>query len=354
MEEIIMSQTFDIEIGLDLHKNFSVLAAIDQSGQLLSMNKLTNNTIYFDNYFKHLNSHSFRVTFEATRGFYWLADYLTKKKIPFIVSNPFLNRAIANVHAKNDKFDAKILADLTRSNLIAKCYVASVKIRELREIISHRNKLVQISTKLKNKIHLILAQYNYIPPYSEMFGPNGISWILSKKYSEVNLNIIKETLDFLDVLKPKILALERTIKEKVHEHPYYRLLLTVPGIGVLNAAVIISRIEDINRFPKVDKFIRYAGLSVNTRASADKIHLGKLNKRSDKYLRTVFVESAITAVQKDPGLSEFYKYLKSQKGNGIARVAVARKLARSVYFVLKKSEPYHFRSIQPKWDHSSG
>lgn len=348
-----MSQTFDIEIGLDLHKNFSVLAAIDQSGQLLSMNKLTNNTIYFDNYFKHLNSQSFRVTFEATRGFYWLVDYLTKKKIPFIVSNPFLNRAIANVHAKNDKYDAKILADLTRTNMIARCYVASVKTRELREIISHRNKLIQISTKLKNKVHHILAKYNYIPPYSEMFGPNGISWILNKKYSEVYLNIIKETLELLDILKPKILDLERTIKEKVNKHPYYGLLLTVPGIGVINAAVIISKIEDINRFPKVEKFIRYAGLSVNTRASADKIHLGKLNRRSDKFLRTVFVDAAITAATKDPGLSEFYNYLKSQKGNGIARVAVARKLARSVYFVLKKSTPYHFRSIQPKWEHNS-
>ena len=258
------------------------------------------------------------------------------------------------MHAKNDKFDAKILADLTRTNLIAKCYVASIKIRELREIIAHRSKLVQISTKLKNKIHLILAKYNYIPPYTEMFGPNGITWILSQQYSQVYLNILNETLEFLDFLKPKILALERTIREKVHEHPYFRLLLTVPGIGVLNAAVIIARIENINRFPKVEKFIRYAGLSVNTRASADKIRLGRLNRRSDKFLRTAFVDAAIAAAQKDPGLSEFYKYLKSQKGNGIARVAVARKLARSVYFVLQKSTPYHFRSIQPKWNYNSG
>jgi len=105
-----MPKTFDIEIGLDLHKDFSMLAAIDASGEFLGYQKLSNDTGLFDLYFRTFKSKSFRVTLESTKGTYWLIDYLTDQEIPFIVSNPFLNRAIANVHAKNDKYDARKLA----------------------------------------------------------------------------------------------------------------------------------------------------------------------------------------------------------------------------------------------------
>ena len=126
------------------------------------------------------------------------------------------------------------------------------------------------------------------------------------------MGIIKDVLEVLACLRPRILDLEKRIKEHVHEHPYYRLLQSAPGIGPLNAATIISRIDTIARFPHLGSFIRYAGLAVTTKASADSIHFGKLNKKSDKYLRTVFVEAAINAAKRDPGFNAFYTYLGRQ------------------------------------------
>ena len=340
---------YAIEIGIDLHKEFSMFAALDQNGNLVSLDKISNDTRIFDKYFDYLPTKNVRVTVESTRGVNWIIDYFNNKQIPVIVSNPFLNRAIANVHCKNDKYDAQTLAHLARTDLIAQCYVPSKPIRELRDLIAHRAKLVKISTKLKNKVHFLLAQYNYLQPYAEMFGPKGRSWLKKQQFSPLHTQILEETLELLNEFKPRIMKLDKTIKEKVHVHPYYRLLQTIPGIGFLNAAIIIARIEDIKRFKRVEKFIRYAGLSVNTRASADKMYLGKINKKSDKYLRTAFVDAAIAAVQKDPGLAQFNEYLKSNKGKGVARLAVARKLARSAYFMLLKSKPYKYRQLQKKW-----
>lgn len=344
---------YEIEVGMDVHKMFSVFAAVNGSGTVLSCDKLSNDVGLFDQYFSRYGSQPIRVTLEATRGINWIIDYFSRKQIPYTVSNPFLNRAIAHVHCKNDKYDAQTLADLSRANLIAPCYVPSKPIRDLRDLIAHRAKLVQITTKLKNKVHQVLAKYNYIQPYAEMFGPKGVAWIQKHDFSEIHGRILEETLVLIDTFRPRILGLEKTIKEKIHEHPYYRLLQTVPGIGPLNAAVIIARVETIERFKRVEQFIRYSGLSINTRASADKLYLGSINKQSDKFLRTVMVDAAIAAVQKDPGLRQFYDYLCALKGKGIARVAVARKLMRSVFFVLKKSQPYHYRRMQSIWSNDS-
>ena len=77
--------------------------------------------------------------------------------------------------------------------------------------------------------------------------------------------------------------------------------------------------------------------------------MGHLNKRSDKLLRTAFIDAALVAMKKDPGLCQFHDYLLNCKGKGIARVAVARKLARSAFFVMLTGKPYKFRMIQQKY-----
>lgn len=341
---------YALEVGMDLHKMFSVFATMTPDGKVVSFDRVSNNVALFDDYFKRLPAQPVRVTVESTRGVNWVIDYFENRHVDLIVSNPFMNRAIANVRCKNDKYDARTLADLTRADLIARCYVPPRHIRELRELIVHRTKMVCISTMFKNKVHTILSHYNYLTPLTDTFGPSGREWISKQQFSELHTRVVTESLEVLNDLQPRILGLEKTIVQKVHQHPYFRLLQTIPGIGPLNAATIISRVDTIDRFNKhIEKFIKYAGLSINTRSSANKIHLGSLNKRSDKILRTVFVDAALVAMKKDPGLCQFYDYLMSCKGKGIARTAVARKLARSAFFVMLTGKPYKYRQLQQRY-----
>jgi transposase len=339
---------YDYEIGLDLHKSFSMLALVDKTGKCLQFDKLDNNITMFDHYFNQLYG-TYRVTFESTRNWYWLADYLQERKIDFIMSNPYLNRALAHVHAKNDKYDARMLAHLAQSRLIATCYIPDKSIRHLRELIFYRSKLLQIRTKLKNRIHLMVDKYNFKAPYDYIFGPNGINWLETCEFPEVIKQIVRETLQIIAELNPRIELYYNRIKDRVEKHPYHKILTSVYGFGVIHSGTIIARVADINRFPTVEGFIRYCGLSVNTRASADKLTYGHLNRQADKYLRTAFVEASYLVIKHDSGLRAFYDYLRAQKGHGCAICAVARKLARSVYFMLKNKTVYRIRKIQPKY-----
>lgn len=339
---------YDYEIGLDLHKQFSMLALVDKDGKCLRFDKLDNNTTLFDHYFSQISG-TYRVTFESTRNWYWLADYLQEHGIDFVMSNLYLNRAIAHVHAKNDKYDARMLAHLTQAGLIASCYVPNKPIRYLRELIYQRSKLLQMRTKLKNRIHLMVDKYNFKAPYDYIFGQNGIKWLETCQFPEVIKQIVKEILQIIEELNPRIEVYYNRIKDRVEKHPYHKLLTSVHGFGVIHSGSIIARVADIKRFPTVEGFIRYSGLSVNTRASANKLTYGHLSRQSDKYLRTTFVEASYLVIKHDPGLRAFYEYLRTQKGHGCAICSVARKLARSVYFMLRNSTEYRVRKVQPQY-----
>ena len=167
-----MDRKYDFEVGIDLHKRFSQIAVINSEGNTVSQGKYPNSPDLLEKFFDSISG-SYRVTFESTRNYFWLADFLDEKGIPFVMSNPFLNRAIANVHAKNDKYDAAILANLTRTNMIAPCFIPPKPIRELRELLRHRIGIMRQQTVLKNKIHALLSKYNFNAPYQCIFGPNG-------------------------------------------------------------------------------------------------------------------------------------------------------------------------------------
>ena len=336
---------YNYEIGLDLHKEFSMLALVNAQGTCLRYDRIENIPEYLDRYFSQIIG-SFRVTFESTRNWYWLADYFQQRNIPFILSNPALNRAIAHIHAKNDKYDARTLAQLTRAELIAECYVPTQEIRILRELLYHRQRLLHVRTKLKNRIHVTLAKYNFRAPYHYIFGPHGVKWIESCPLPDPMNRIVSELLTIIAELNPRIELYHDRIKERVEHRSDYKILSSIYGIGVIHSATIIARIADIKRFPTIEGFTRYSGLSVNTRASADKITYGHLNRQSDKYLRTTFVEAAYLVIRHDPGLRACYEYLRAQKGHGCAICAVARKLARSVYWMLKNTTTYRIRKIQ--------
>ncbi len=340
--------SYDFEIGLDLHKVFSLLATLDRNGTFLGYQRLDNSVDAFDNFFGQCNG-SFRVTFECCPNWYWVADYCQEHAIPFILSNPLLNRAIAHVHAKNDRYDARMLAHLAQTGLIATCYVPDKNIRHLRELLFHRLKLLQVRTRFKNRIHVTLIKYNFQSPYQYIFGPHGIQWIHSCKLPPFMEHSVCELLELIAALDTHIEHYDQRISDHIRDHPYYQLLRSVYGIGIIHAATIIARVADITRFPTVQGFIRYAGLAVNTRASADKLTYGHLMRQSDKYLRTSFVEASHLVIRYDPGLRAFYDHLAKQKGHGCAICAVARKLARSVYFMLKNSTPYRVRSIQGQY-----
>ena len=340
-----MDKRFYYEVGLDLHKSYSQVAVVNSKGTTCKQIKIPNNPQMLDIFFSSLDK-PFQVTFESTRNYYWLADYLNEKKIPFVMANPYLNRMIATVHAKNDKYDAHVLANLTRNNLVAQCYLTDNKIRHLRELIRHQLGLVRMRTLAKNKMQTLLGKYNVKAPYHYIFGPRGTSWMQKEHFPPFIKTLLDENLSVIESINARVQSIYERIKRRVLKHPYYKILTSIPGIGLIHAATLITEMADISRFRSPNSLVRYAGLSVNTFASADAIHSGHIHKQSNKYIRTALIEAVPHIVGRDPGLGSFFDYLNAKKGHAIASVAVARKLCRSIYFMLKNNEHYKYRRIQ--------
>jgi len=106
-------------------------------------------------------------------SWYWLYDLLTEHGFQVVISNPIKTKAIASAKIKNDKVDSHMLAQLLRAGLISTVYVSTVKTRQLKELLRHRQRLVRDITRMKNRIHILLMKNNYPVPYSDLFGVQG-------------------------------------------------------------------------------------------------------------------------------------------------------------------------------------
>lgn len=116
-------------------------------------------------------------------------------------------------------------------------------------------------------------------------------------------------------------------------------------IGVITAHVLLAETGDINRFNNHHKFARHIGIVPSLHQSGQISHSGHITKQGNKYLRTAFVESAQTAIRRDPYLAVKFNQIRAKKGYGVAIVAIAHKLAKSTYVILKKQCEYKYRSL---------
>ncbi|MBL7074213.1 transposase [candidate division KSB1 bacterium] len=246
-----MDSSIQYQIGLDLHKKNSVLSVVDSDGKKLGTHQIPNRPeeldVLFDSFAEPIH-----VTFEATRNYFWLADYLNLKRIPFTMANPFLNRAIATVHAKNDKYDSAMLAQLSRAGMVATCYVPDIWYRHLRELNRQRYRLVTLRTSLKNTIRAYLDKYNFQGLYKYVFGSKGIRWIEAQNFPEPIRKIIAKQLNLIETFSIFIDELYEMIKNRILNHPFYPLLNSIDGVGVVHASTIIAEIVKVHRFPRIE------------------------------------------------------------------------------------------------------
>lgn len=256
-----------------------------------------------------------------------------RKKNEVLLSHPYKTKLIAESKKKTDKVDAKVLADLARTNFLPTAYLPPDEIIELREIIRERIRLKKLSTSIKNRIHSILAK-NGIKYDGNLFTSEGREFLYS-----LNNECIRY-LRILSSIENEIKEIDKEIRQKCRENEETMLLTTIPGIGFFSALLIYAEIGDIKRFPNSKKLCSYAGLVPSIRQSGNKVITGKITKEGDKLLRWVLVQCAFVAIRNDERFRNFYERIKQRKGPQKAIVATARKLLTVVYAVLRDKKPY--------------
>jgi transposase len=157
-------------LGVDLHRRRTYVALMDREGQIIDQRRLPNDAM--PDYAAQLPANTFAVL-EATTNWSYMYDVLEEHVDQVVMAHPRRVRAIASARIKTDKIDATTLAHLARADLLPTAYAPPIEIRELRDLVRHRAKLVRERTRHKNRIHTILSKSNLHAPCTDLFGKKG-------------------------------------------------------------------------------------------------------------------------------------------------------------------------------------
>jgi transposase len=327
-------------VGMDIHKNYSSVAVVDEEGHLVERAKLHHRfpaelTGYFNQF-----PEGTQVVMEATCGWGWLSEVLQDLGLEVKLANPSKVRIIAESQVKTDKVDAEVLAQLLRTNFLPECYLAPRELREARDLLRYRITLVHIRSGVKNRVHALLTRLGKYHSYSDLFGKQGRSFLSSLELSPIHRQALDGYLCLIDTTNKLIGEAEIEIRKVVKEFEDGRLLLSAPGIGFIIAYLILVEIGDINRFFSEKKLCSYGGLVPSVHQSGTKSYHGHISKKCNRYLQWGMIEAAQKAKVIDPYLRAKAEKIQRKKGASVATAAVAHHLLVAVYHILKEKTVY--------------
>jgi transposase len=330
-----------IHIGVDMHKNFSNFAVLYDGKDSIIEQRLDNHEEMIRSFLDQLPGDK-HVAVEANRNWYWFVDLLEQVGVPVELSNPFQTKAIAWARVKTDTVDARMLAYLLKAQLLPTCWIPDRHHRNLREFVRFRTKLVRLRTQVKNHLRALLSKHNLHPPLINIWGPQGRQYLERLSLGYPQDQILSQCLEIIDLLNHQIHTWNETIRQQIKDTTELKLLCSAPGIGPILAITILLETGPITRFPSAKKYAGYAGLVPKVHASAGKTHYGgHLSRQANLTLRWAFVEAATDTTKGDSQWSRFYHRMATRKGKSIAKVALARKMSKMVYHMLKRNIDYH-------------
>lgn len=332
-------------IGLDIHKDYAIAAAVDPSGTPLRITPsrfdLRTGLVRFA---EQLEPEGV-IALEASTNVWPIYDLLVRKTPHVLVANPIKTRAIAEARIKTDELDALTLAKLACSGFIAEVWIPDPQIRDLRILSSHRQSLSQTATRLKNKVHALLKRSGISAYPDFLFTQKGRNFLATLSLPPAARWELDSTLRILDTVERELVELDRHMATLAIDNPQAQLLMQIPGINFVSALVILGEIGDIRRFPSSKKLCSYSGLLPRISQSGQKLYTGRITKAGRKKLRWILVEAAQTAIRNESYWQAVFERIAAKKGRNVAIVAVARKILTVIWHMLTKNQPY--QRVQP-------
>ena len=328
-------------LGIDLHLKRTFMVLMDAKGEVIDKQRISNDDI--SRYLQEKVPRETYAVLEATRNWPFMYDLLNEhvQKVDLVHAKGV--RAIANVAVKTDQIDASTLAHLARMNYIPKAYAASKEMRDLRQLLRHREWMVNQRTKAKNRIHAALAGYNLVSPVTDLFGVAGRTYldeVMEKELRPAARQVVADHLALLDHLGERIRSLEKGISLNEQQEHIVKLLMSMPGVGRLIALTILAEVGDISRFQSPKSLCSWAGLTPRVHNSDAVVQHGHITKEGSRYLRTAMVRAATVACRISSKWCVIHSHLALRCGRRAARVAVARRLLTVIYYMWKRDQPY--------------
>lgn len=337
-------------VGLDVHKRLIEACLVDHAGQIVHRERFALNRHTLEVFATKVLRPSDHVALEATTNCWAVADALRPHVAKVVVSNPMATKAIAQAKVKTDKVDALVLAQLLRCDFLPEVWQPDQATRRLRELCGRRSVLIGQRTRMRNRIHSVLAM-RLIEAPEKLFGGEGLAWLARVEVDDQARSLIESDLRQLEFLQKEIDAVDAELAQRGHASDPVKLLMTLPGVDVATAEAMLAAWGDPKRFADGDHAASYLGLAPSTKQSAGQCHHGPITKRGNSHARWMLIQAA-QHLDKHPGpLGHFFRRLTKKKNRNVAVTAAARKLATIGWRLLTRNEPYRYaipRSTETK------
>ncbi len=322
-------------VGIDLHRRRSVIVRKDNAGKTLETVQIDNDPLTLAEVVARAGDAP-EVVLEATYGWYWAADVAAETGAKVHLAHP-LGNAWGNRRVKNDERDATDLIDLLRLGRLAEAHIAPPELRELRELVRHRAKLVAIRSGLKSGVHAVVAKQGVALPVSDLFGAAGRLLLAEMPLGDAYRLRVESLLRLIAVLDTEVDRFERIVAGDLADHPGYWAIQAIPGVGPILAAVFVAEIGDVSRFAGAPQLSCWAGLTPRHRESDTHVQRGHITKQGSRLVRWAAVE-AVGRQRGATPVAVHHHRVADRRGKGIGRVAGARKLLTLVFYGLRDGE----------------
>ena len=345
-------------IGCDFHPGFQQIAYLDQETGEYVERRLSHREEAAA-FYRSLAGRTVLIGVEATGNDRWFRDLMSELGYELRVGDASAIHASAPREQRTDKRDARHILRLLMEKRFPAVWQPSVGNVEQRQLLLHRCRLVRMGTRIKNQLDSIAKnggltgsqrwsakrrqQIEALPLtgwYAERRAfslAEAISLPLTSWYAERRADL----LGLLDELARRIEPLDEAVQAAAEQNAEARLLMTHPGVGPVVSLAYVLIVGDWRRFPRGKQVGSYLGL-IPAEASSGKHQqrMGHITKQGNTLLRWLMVEAAIKAQRKDPSWHRQYLRLSMNKHHGVAKVAIAHKLAVRLYWMLRSGQNY--------------
>ena len=325
-------------IGCDFHPSWQQVSWLDTETGESGERKLVQASGDAERFYRQLPAPAL-IGMEATGNCHWLVDLLAELGHELWVGDAAQIRASCVRQQKTDRRDAEHLMHLLIENRFPRILVPSLEVRDVRQLLVHRHKQVQARTRTKNQLQAMALSCGVQKKYK--------LWTKAGREELEQLPLLpyaaqrrQKLLAALDELEAEISQLDRRVTEEARQRPEVVLLMTHPGVGPVTGLAMVLTLGPAERFESAKQVGSYFGLIPREESSGGKQRLGKISKQGSSFLRFLLVEAGQTAARLDPQLKRFYRRLATRKNRGVAKVAVARKLATRMYLMLREGWTY--------------
>jgi transposase len=240
---------------------------------------------------------------------------------------------------KHDRRAAALILQLMVENRFPKIWVPTVAERDLRQLLIHRQRLIQMRTRVKNQLQHIALNQGW-QKKRKLWTEAGLKLLRGLKLEPWTGQRRDALLAMLAELEEKIRPLDQAVEKEAYACGAARRLATHPGVGPVISLATVLTMGDVGRFANSRKWVSYLGLNPSEESSGQRRRLGAISKQGNPFLRCLLVEGAASAVRGDKSLARMYARLKAKKHHGVAKVAVARKLAVRLYWMARTQKSY--------------